>query len=505
MKDNKENLPIEKQEEKDGIFRKFINMLNTRWLQSGLTTVMLVLIIFAIYLSVNVLLDKVILPEIDLTENKIYSLSEETNTKLKNIDKEVKITLVNYGQNESFIKLIEKYTTINKLIKLERIDDLTSRTDIMQKYSIESTDTLILISSEGKEKTISEYDLYTFDYSTYEEIDVTEETITNAIIDITTANKPVIYFMNNHVTYNLNYFQSVLTALENEANEVKELDLLTTGVVPDDCDTLIITSLKEDITEGERDKIIEYINRGGELLLMCGANIEDISLTNFQAVLNQYGITIGNGTTLGKGVIFEGNSSNMLSGYPDIIVEKVASNSITKNINMSMNVCFIDATPITIDYDKLEELGVEYETLITTSDKAFVRTDITQKSATRTAQDSEYGEQIIGVLATKKINDNTSSKIIIYSNELFATKRPIQLMGYTYEIVDLYNNKDIVLNSVAYLNEREDIITIRKNYDSVSYTVTQLQNNIIMAIIFIFPIIIIAIGIIIWQFRKRKK
>ncbi len=516
MKDNKDkvndnitNLPVKKtseeQEEKDGIFRKFINILNERWLQNGLTTILLVLIIFAIYLGVNILLDKVVLTDIDLTENKIYSLSEETNTKLKNIDKEVTITLINYGQNESFIKLIEKYTTINKFIKLERIDDLASRTDIMQKYSIESTDTLILISSEDKEKTISEYDLYTFDYSTYEEIDVTEETITNAIIDITTANKPVIYFMNNHVMYNMNYFESVLTSLENEANEIKEIDLLTTGVVPENCDTLIITSLKEDITAGERDKIIEYINRGGELLLMCGANIEDIQLPNFQVVLEQYGITLGNGTVSGKGVIFEGSSSNMLSGYPDIIVEEVPSNSITKNINMSMSVCFIDATPIIINNDKLEELGVEYETLITTSDKAFIRTDLTQKSATRTSEDSEYGEYVIGILATKKIDDNTSSKIVIYSNELFATKKPIQLMGYTYEIVDLYNNKDIVLNSVAYLNEREDIITIRKNYDSVSYTVTKLQNNIIMAIIFIIPVVVIGIGIIVWQVRRRKK
>lgn len=499
MKDNKENLPVEKQEEKEGILKRFINILNTRWLQSGLTTIMLVLIIFVIYLGVNVLLEKVILPDIDLTENKVYSLSEETNTKLKNIDKEVKITLINYGQNESFIKLIEKYTTINKSIILEKIDDLTSRTDIMQKYSLETTDTLILVSSGEKEKTITENDLYTFDYSTYEEIDLTEETITNAIIDITTDDKPVIYFMNNHIMYNKSYFATVLGALENEANEVKDLDLLTQGAVPEDCDTLIITSLKEDITEGERDRIIEYINRGGELLLMCGANLTDAQLINFQSVLDVYGITID------KGVIFEGSASNMLSGYPDFIVEQVPSNSITKNINMSINTCLADASPITIDEEKQESLGVEYETLITTTERAFVRTDLTIQSPNRTSQDSEEKEYIIGILSTKKIDDNTSSKIIIYSNELFATSMKVQLMGYTYEIVDLYNNKDMVLNSVAYLNEREDIITIRKNYDNVSYTVTQLQNNVIMAIIFTVPVVIIAIGIVVWQIRRRKK
>ena len=155
--------------------------------------------------------------------------------------------------------------------------------------------------------------------------------------------------------------------------------------------------------------------------------------------------------------------------------------------------------------EKLDELGVEYETLITTTNKAFIRTDLSQQSAVRTSQDSETGEQIVGVLATKKINDNNSSKLVLYSNELFATSMSVQLMGYKYEIVDLYNNKDIVLNSIAYLNEREDIITIRKNYDSVSYTVTELQNNVIMAIIFITPVIVLAIGIVVWQVRRRKK
>ena len=451
------------------------------------------------------LLDKVILPDIDLTENKIYSLSEETKTKLKSIDEEVTITLINYGQNESFIKLIEKYTTVNKLIKLERIDDLATRTDIMQKYSLESTDMLILVSTANKEKTITEYELYTFDYSTYEEIDITEETLTNAIIDITTEEKPVIYFMNNHIMYERNKFATVLGALENEANEIKDLDLLTQGEVPEDCDTLIITTLKEDITEGERDRIIEYINRGGEILLMYGFNVQNIQCPNFQSVLDQYGIVIGSENVIGQGAIFEGSSSNMLSGYPDFIVEQVPSNSITKNINMSVNACFADATPIKMKEDKLEELGVEYETLITTTDKAFVRTDVLIQSPSRTSQDSESGEYMIGILATKKIDDNTSSKIVVYSNELFATSQQVRLMGYIYEIVDLYNNKDIVLNSVAYLNGREDIITIRKNYDNVSYTVTELQHNVIMAIIFSIPAIVIIIGIVIWQVRRRKK
>ena len=81
----------------------------------------------------------------------------------------------------------------------------------------------------------------------------------------------------------------------------------------------------------------------------------------------------------------------------------------------------------------------------------------------------------------------------------------VQINGYTMSTIDLYNNKDLILNSVAYLNERENTMTIRKNYDTVKYTVTEQQNIIIMTIIFVLPVIIIVAGIIVWQARRRKK
>ena len=66
-------------------------------------------------------------------------------------------------------------------------------------------------------------------------------------------------------------------------------------------------------------------------------------------------------------------------------------------------------------------------------------------------------------------------------------------------------NKDIILNSISHLTERTDTITIRKDDDSETYTVTAQQNLIIKIIIFSIPIIIIAIGIVVWIVRRRKR
>ena len=115
---------------------------------------------------------------------------------------------------------------------------------------------------------------------------------------------------------------------------------------------------------------------------------------------------------------------------------------------------------------------------------------------------------IVGALATKTISeeDNIQSKLIIYSNEICASNLqvPVSNQYYMYA-VDLYNNEDVILNSISYLTERTDTITIRKTSEEEIYTVTDQEDAIIKAIIFIMPVIIIVIGLVVWQIRRRRK
>ena len=61
------------------------------------------------------------------------------------------------------------------------------------------------------------------------------------------------------------------------------------------------------------------------------------------------------------------------------------------------------------------------------------------------------------------------------------------------------------MNSISYLVDREEDITARKDTGTVTYTATEQQDIIIRCIIFAVPILIIIIGIIVWQIRRRKK
>lgn len=481
--------------------KKIIEIIKKKWLKDTFLTILLIAIIFAIYFGINYGVEKLNVEDIDLTTDKIYSISEQTETKLANLDKDVTIELINLSNYVYLLDFTNKYTQLNSHITIERIDDLSKRADIMNKYSLESTDSLLIIKSGEKERVLTTYDLYTYDYTTYEQIDITEEAITNAIIEVTIEDKPNIYFLEGHNYYDMSYFQLLKDDITSEANNVSNLNLLTAGNVPEDCDCLVITTLKEDITEMERDSLINYSNNGGKILLLADANILGIDTPNFNQVLDLYGFSIS------KGMLLEQDQNQMIYGSPEFIISQVDTSIFNKNSKMNMNICVIDSGRIEFkDEDTLNNLGVTYSTLAKTSDSAFLRTNLNISSMSKTNQDTDAADSIIGALVTRTLENEKTAEMIVYSNAVFATNQQIN-MNNTYAMYAnrLCNNDDVAINSVSYLTQRTDTITIRKDADSVSYTVTQTQHNIIMAIIFLVPAAIIIIGIIVWQIRRRKK
>lgn len=490
----------EKKVKKEKRVNKFFEIIKNKWLIKGTTTLLLVAIIIACYVLINFGVSKLNIEDIDCTEKKLYSLSNETKSKMAELEKDVTIQLINMSSSSYVIEYANKYPAVSKKIDVEEITDLSSRVDLQTKYNISETDSLIVVKSGEKEKTLTLSDLYTYDYSTYEQIDKTEEAITNAIIEVTLDEKPHIYILSGKTYYDTEQALSlIVSTLKDESNDVDYVDILTTGEIPSDCDCLVITTLGQDISELERDRIIDYINNGGKILMLTSQNMLDVDTPNFDQVLEQYGIT------LGYGAVLEQDSSKMLQDSPNMIISDVSASFMSK-LDMKIKMCLINAGKIEFAADdRLEELGVTYETIASTSDKAFVRTNFDTKSSSKTEQDSAEGSAIVGAYVNKKISDDKNSQLIIYSNELFASNVQVLISSqyYTYA-VELYNNKDVILNSISHLTEREDTIAIRKTNESENYSVTDQEDVIIKTIIFVVPMFIIFTGIVVWIYRRRK-
>lgn len=463
-------------------------------------TVLLILIILAVCIGINIFVEEKNIADFDFTEDKIYSLSDMSKQIAEEVEDEVEIILVNMPEAQQ--DFAYKYNSVNDKITVEVIDDVTTRPDLTDEYGISANTYAIIVKSGEKNKILYSSDLYTYDYTTYQQKDITEEALTNAILDVTTDEKPVIYFLTGHNKYPIELFYSFTQDLADEAYEINELDLLTTGEVPEDCSTLMITSLAEDITEAERDALLDYVNKGGNIILFSDPNTTGKEMTNFQKVLDEYGISIS------EGVMMEQDSSRMLLDTPSAMLVTVSPySSVTRETNMNMNACFMTSGRIDIeDSEKLEELGVEVETLASTSSESFYRTDYTLENMSKTSSDEDAGNATVGALLKKKINDDTTSELIVYSNNIFITDYQIAISAvYAQYALDFYNNEDLALNSIAYLTDRENMITIRKNVETTTYTVTQQQHIIILSVIFAIPVLIIIIGIVVWLVRRRKK
>lgn len=502
MKDKKAKIEKESKDIVKTKEKKSSNEVIKKWLSKTSLTIILIAIIIGAYVVINLLTEKANLSDIDLTKDKIFTLSETSKTIIHNINQDVEIILVKMDTySQSVVDFAYKYKKENDKIKITEVSNVTKYPELTAEYNLTENTYEIIVRSGKEEKIISTSDLYTYDYSTGEEKDLTEEAITNALLSVTTENKPKLYFVSGH-NDNLEYYLTDFKkSLEDEANTVESLDLLTTAKVPDDCSALVITTLNNDLKTVERDAILKYIKAGGRIILFTDANVEKTNMPNFQKVLDEYGVSIS------EGIMIEQDTSKMLSGSPSAIIVTVnEGSSVTDKINMSMNACFINSGKINLaDDEKMEKLGVTSEILATTSDKAFYRSDLSISTTSKVSGDEE-GKAVVGALLTKKIDDDKTSKLIVYSNNVFITNMQVAINSqyyiYAYE---LYNNQDLALNSISYLTGREDTILIRKDTEVSTYTVTEKQQIIILTIIFAVPVLIVIAGIIIWQVRRRRK
>lgn len=506
-KETKQEKTKKEKNKNDKKTNKFVEIIKKKWLINGTMTCLLVAIIIAIFIAINIIMQKLELTPIDFTQEKLYTLTEESKEKVKNIDKDVNIYFVGSTDDDSNLDLAKQYKKANERIVAEAVD-ANNRPDLVNKYGIESGTQGIIVECGEKSKVLSTNDLVTYDTSTYETISIAEEKLTSSIVSVTSEKVPKVYFLEGYseflLSQNMNYLNMYLA---NEINEIATLNLLTTGKVPDDCDTLVITTPNQDFNEIATNAIIDYIQSGKNILWLNSAITSQKDMPNVNKVLANYGVK-----PFEVGIIRETDANKMVTNSPDLILPEIEQATVTKDLYNTTGVIFINATKINIDTDKLEELKVEETDLLLASESSYYRTDFKIQSDS-ISHNEEKGTFVVGAELEKTIKEANeengesavTSKLVIYGENYFVSDLPLNQTSQYAAIQLASYNKDLILNSIAYLVDREEDITARKNTGTVTYTATEAQDTIIRVIIFAVPIIIIIIGIVVWQIRRRKK
>ncbi len=512
-KKNKENKDNNEKKVKEPISLK----IKRKWLGNKTTTFFIVLIFILLFVLLNLLMKKIDLPEIDVTENKIFTLSDASKKKIADIQEEVNLCAFGFKDDSSLVDLLKQYNKANGNIKYELLSE-TSNKEKVEKYDLTDGYSLVVVEV-GDASTILDAanDFSSYDYQTNQRIDLTEQKITNAILNLTVENKPKAYFLTGHGEYTDAQLAVLTTYLGNEAYDYDNLNLLSAGSIPEDCDSLIIMSPTMDLLENEADMIIDYINKGGNIIFTKDTEENGKKYQNFQKILDLYGIEIQNGYVL------EQSGDSAISNYPNVIMPKVEYSEVTSELYSDGGdgpIIFVFAEKIkTLDEENAEALGVTYQKLLTSSENAYYVEDVSSNVNDGSIKTEE--EPItVAVLAEKTINptDNSEeeseeinddekivSKIIVIGNGLFTTDNVVSFVSEQYPMSYIRLNKDFMLNSIAYLTNRKDALTIRKEMNNSTYVPTERQDTIVQIIIFAVPLLIIVTGIIIWNRRKNKR
>lgn len=492
---------------KDKKVNKLIEIIKKKWLIKGTMTCLLVAIIIAIFIAINLGMQKLELTPIDFTQEKLYTLTDESKEKVKNIEKDINIYFIGYTDDDSNLDLAKQYKKANEKIVAESVD-INNRPDLASKYGIESGTKGIIVECGEKSKILTEDDLVTYDTTSYETISIAEEKLTSSIISVTSEKVPKVYFLEGYSEFSLSQNMNYLNMyLANEINEIDTLNILSAGKIPDDCDTLVVTTPNKDFDEIATTAITEYIQAGKNILWLNAAVTSQKDMPNVNKILAMYGVK-----PFEIGIIRETDADKMITGSPDLILPEIENATITEDLYHTTGVIFINATKVNIEEEKLEELKVEETDLLLASEKSYFRSNFNIQSD-GVKENEEKGTFVVGAELEKTVKEANeengesaiTSKLVIFGENYFVSDYPLNQTSQYAAIQLASYNKDLILNSIAYLVDREEDITARKDTGAVTYTATETQDTIIKIIIFAVPIIIIIVGIVVWQVRRRKK
>lgn len=477
--------------------------------KQALLSVLLFVVIIVLYMEANVILKRADIEKLDVTEGKVYSLSEESISRISAIDKDVNIKLIDfdnyidYSAISDIVELVNKYSKVNSKISVTMTSsDTADENGALYPH--------LIISSSDKEQelTVDELLLYKYftQWSSNEEYYISEEVLTNTILNVTNNDTKKVYLFKDKMVYSEKYIMSLATRIKNLGNNYGYLDLSDSKEIPSDCALIILPPLKEDLSNNEKISIENYINNGGNILFLEESKtLTAIDTPNYDYIMSLYGFSVSDGVVLER-------NNRVVEDNPGLIYATIHhDNDILNNLNKHANVSLMDSGIVNFENnEKLNELGVTYQILVSTSNEAYLRKDLADANLDKSENDIDCPNATIGAFITKKVGEK-SSKAIVFSNSLFVSDRPVYVKDFitgknvAVSLNYMNDNEEIIASSIKYLSENKNTIMARKkHYDTVP-GVGLLKDGITLKIIFIIPVIIIAIGFIVWRHRKNKK
>ncbi len=257
---------------------------------------------------------------VDLTEERLHTLSEETRNRLELVENDILVIIPFLFHENAHIErqvfarcrsFLNQYVAHQPKIRIEAELNLQSQEDslrwveIRDRYSLTQSqlNSFIFVSSGGEDlwQVVPIDDLASWETNPpkIHRIDP-EGAFTAAITRLIRKERRKIYVSRDWGEASIKETgQNGASRLREElgANgyEVEELSLATRAAVPPDCDLLLMMSPSKPFDDSGRAKIHDYLLDGGRLLVMLGPGSEGLD-----TLLDEWGIRVARGQAFQK-------------------------------------------------------------------------------------------------------------------------------------------------------------------------------------------------------------
>jgi len=483
-------LPNNTSKEKKDLFASF----KTRSFRVGGYSIAATAMILAIAIAANSLVNA--LPstwtQIDTSSQQLFSISEQTHEIIDRLDKEVQLYwVVQSGAEDSNLgNLLDKYDGLSDKITVIKKDPNVNPTFINQYISGSVYNNSVIAVCGERHRYVEYDDIFVYDVSNYYydgtfSIDFNgEDALTSAIAYVTSETLPKIYSLNGHGENTIS--ESFSTALTKENMDIEELSLLTTKHIPEDTSCLLINAPQSDISSEETEMIRSYLSSGGKLFYISDPAQSEGQFSNLESLMADYALSAT------EGIVMEGNANNYFIQGPLYLLPNLKSHSITDPlIEDGYYVMLPIAHGISTDENLAENLTAT--DLLTSSYSSYSKIagyELTTMEKEEGDLDGPFS------LATAVSNsDNESSVVWVSSMSLLDDSVNQQVSG---------GNQDFFINTIAWLCDYEDSITIHSKSLDTEYLTIPNSTATLLSIIVVGVIPILYLGIGIYTTVKRR-
>ena len=432
--------------------------IGRRQLKYGSNMVVLT-VVFAVILGVGNKLVNDNNKRWDLTKNRRFSLSDQSRKVIDALQEDVTII---YFQNKIELgparERMKTYESASERIKVEyvawRVDPQRAR-----EHDVTSVPTLIVKHGERREKIGND----------------SEQDIANALIKVTRETKKTVCFVEGEGERDLedsgeSGFSAAAAALDASQYETRKVFLLRAGQVPEDCTVLVLAGPQKDPLEAVLKAVREHVEQGGRLLLMIEPNLGGETFARLAALLQEWNLVAGDDIVLD----ISAESQWVGTGPLTPLAVRYPFHDITKDFRLFT--AFETARSLEPGEEPRE--GITVQSLVQTSEASWAETDLSSeglRSARFDPGQDRQGPISLGSVATVQGPDPEPSpepegapdetdaaraeepdvrpegRVVAFGDSDFASNAFLESPG----------NKDLLLNSVAWLAEDSELISIR--------------------------------------------